>query len=138
MIPSNEEYGANCPKILCIDDDPEISSSISLRLASYDVHVLRAFHGTNGFWVAMTERPDVVITDMKMPLGEGDFIVECLRRNSDTRDIPVVVLTGCRDMATRKRMMELGVSAFLTKPARFDDLVSALSELVDLQEKVYI
>ncbi|MCA9217524.1 MAG: response regulator [Planctomycetales bacterium] len=138
MSLSSSELGPNCPKILCIDDDPEISSSLSIRLAPYDVEVLRAYHGMNGFWLAMTERPDVVITDMKMPQGDGDYIVECLRRNSDTQSIPVIVLTGCRDVATRKKMMALGVTAFFTKPAPFEELVEALSSVIDLREKVYV
>ncbi|MCA9264021.1 MAG: response regulator [Planctomycetales bacterium] len=122
------------PVILCIDDDPEISRSIELRLRPYRVQVLRAFHGMHGFWLAMTEHPDVIITDINMPQGQGDYIVECLKRNAETSDIPVYVLSGRRDESLKKRMRQLGVEDYLTKPCDADALLAAIEQFVELEE----
>jgi DNA-binding response OmpR family regulator len=123
------------PTILCIDDDPQIPEAIQLRLRSYEVNVLCAYHGMHGFWLAMTERPDLVITDMRMPQGQGDYVVECLRNNSDTSTIPVIVLTGQRKSEVQQRLHGLNVEAVFTKPVRFDELQAAIEQHVPLRKQ---
>ena len=135
---TNEAYGirgADWPTILCIDDDPQIPEAIALRLSQYEVNVLSAFHGMHGFWLAMTDRPDLIITDVRMPQGAGDYVVDCLRNNSDTRDIPVIVLTGQSDAKLEGRMRHLGVDEYFTKPVHFDTLREAIQKYVSLKER---
>jgi two-component system, OmpR family, response regulator RpaA len=120
------------PTLLSIDDDPQISEAIAARLNLYEINVLCAYHGMHGFWMAMTHRPDLIITDVRMPQGNGDYVVDCLRNNSDTRDIPVIVLTGQRDQQLEARMRGLGVSDYFTKPAAFELLAEAIHRLIRL------
>ena len=126
---------AAAPTVLCIDDDPQVSEVINLRLRSYEVNVLRAFHGMHGFWLAMTERPDVIVCDMRMPQGTGEYVVDCLRRNSDTQQIPVIILTGQRDPALECKMRGLGVAEYLTKPVLFDELLEAIGRYITLADR---
>ena len=128
--------GVEQPTVLCIDDDPEISRVIDLRLQDYGVNVLRAYHGMHGFWLAMTERPDVIITDINMPQGEGDYVVECLKRNSETNEIPIFVLSGTKDESLIRRMITLGVERYLTKPLHLDELTEALKPYIRLTKDV--
>ena len=121
------------PVILCIDDDPEISRTIELRLRDFDAEVLSAFHGMQGFWLAMTEQPDLIITDVKMPQGTGDYIVECLKRNTETRHIPVLVLSGSREVGLKQHMLSLGVEHFFAKPCAADELLDAIRQFVELE-----
>lgn len=121
------------PTILCIDDDPQISEAISLRLNEYEVNVLSAAHGMHGFWLAMTNRPQLVITDVHMPQGVGDYIVECLKHNSDTCQIPIIVLTGLRDAGLENRLRHGGADDFLVKPVPFEVLQAAIEKYVPLQ-----
>ena len=67
------------PKILCIDDDPDISQAIKFQLEPYGVDVFRAFDGMPGYWTALTTRPDVIICDMVMPDGEGNYLLSRFR-----------------------------------------------------------
>jgi two-component system, OmpR family, response regulator RpaA len=127
--------GRHWPAVLCIDDDPHIVRTIELRLRDYEVEVLSAFHGMQGFWHAMTRRPDLIITDVRMPQGGGDYLVQCLRRNSDTRSIPVIVLTGRRDPELQRRMHQLGAQEFITKPVPFQDLLQVIGKHVPLRER---
>ena len=122
------------PIILCIDDDPQIVETISLRLRSYHVEVLSAYHGMHGFWLAMTAHPDLIVTDMRMPQGEGDYVVECLKNNSDTSQIPVIVLTGQKDPKLESRMRALGVQEYCTKPMQFGELRKKMSKYITLVE----
>lgn len=57
------------PTVLAVDDDPDISQALRLRLCAHGVNVLRAFNGMQGYWMALKESPDVIITDFKMPEG---------------------------------------------------------------------
>jgi len=123
------------PTLLCIDDDPQIPEAIRLRLRDYEVEVLCGFHGTHGFWLAMSERPDLVITDLRMPQGHGAYIVECLRNNSETRDIPVIVLTGQRGPEATQKVCQLDVQAFLTKPVLFEQLLAVIQQHIPLRPR---
>jgi DNA-binding response OmpR family regulator len=123
------------PTILCIDDDPQIPESISLRLNGYEVNVLSACHGMHGFWLAMTNRPQLVITDVSMPQGAGDYVVDCLRHNSDTREIAIIVLTGLRDPQWEARMRHAGADEYLVKPVHFDQLLKVIEKHVVLNER---
>jgi two-component system, OmpR family, response regulator RpaA len=129
---------ADWPTILCIDDDPQIPESISLRLNQYEVNVISACHGMHGFWLAMTNRPRLVITDVNMPQGAGDHVVDCLRNNSDTREIPIIVLTGQRDPQLEARMRHSGADEYLIKPVHFDKLRAAIFKYVPLHERNWI
>jgi DNA-binding response OmpR family regulator len=129
--------GADWPTLLTIDDDPQISETITARLSQYEVHVLCAFHGMHGFWLAMTNRPKLIITDVRMPQGSGDYVVDCLRNNSDTREIPIIVLTGQRDSQVEARMMRLGVTDFFIKPALFEQLTAAIRKHIPLKERTW-
>ena len=57
------------PTVLCIDDDPHVSEVIQDWLEAYEVKLLKAFFGTQGIWMAVTQKPDVIITDLRMPKG---------------------------------------------------------------------
>jgi DNA-binding response OmpR family regulator len=126
---------AEWPTLLCIDDDPQIAEVLKLRLSQYEVNVLCAYHGMHGFWLAMTNRPDLIVTDVKMPQGSGDYVVDCLRNNSDTHDIPVMVLTGQRDSATESALRRLGVQEYFTKPVPFEQLRDAMRKYIQLEDR---
>ena len=123
------------PKVLCIDDDPDVSRAIQLRLDNFEVEVIPAFFGTQGLGLAVTEKPDVIITDLKMPQGGGEYLLECLKCNAKTVDIPVIVLTGKSDENLPARMYRLGAAKLLKKPIAFDELVQELRRYIELRER---
>jgi DNA-binding response OmpR family regulator len=127
---------ANRATVLCIDDDPQISESIALRLRSFDVEVLRAFHGTHGLWLAKRKLPELVITDMRMPQGGGNYIIQCLRQHAATRAIPIIVLTGQRNPQLEATARQLGINDFLTKPVQFAELRAAIQKIIPLREDI--
>lgn len=127
--------GRAVPTILCIDDDPDVSGAIERRLGKFDVHLIRAFHGMHGYSEALRHKPDVIVMDLRMPNGDGATILECLRRNRQTAEIPVIVLTGIRDRRHRQRVMDLGADRFLRKPIHVDELTRELSRFVELRER---
>lgn len=120
-------------RILCVDDDPDISRSIQFRLGDYRVVVRRSFFGTQGYSEAVKYSPDLIIMDHAMPNGDGQYLLETLRQNQHTADIPVIVLTGMRDDTLRTRMLAMGANQFLNKPIRFEDLFNVINRLVPLK-----
>jgi CheY-like chemotaxis protein len=80
-------------KVLCIDDDPVIARSIAVRLQPYGIEVKEADNGTQGYLMAVTDQPDLILLDLKMPNGEGNYVLSKLKDNEHTREIPVIILT---------------------------------------------
>jgi len=122
-------------KVLCIDDDAEISSAITARLRRHGLDVLRAFSGMQGYWMALESRPDVVVTDLSMPDGEGNYIIGRLKSHPLTERTPIIVLAGQTNPAVKRHILGLGVDAYLTKPMDWTQLVNALRRHIDLPER---
>ncbi len=129
---SETNPGRRMPKILCIDDDPEISKILKFRLERYGVDVLRAFNGMQGYWTALDMRPDMIILDMVMPDGSGNYIFGRLRSHPLTEKVPVLMLTGVNTPGVRRQMFGLGVDAYLTKPIDFIALLEHVRQYVPL------
>lgn len=123
------------PVILSVDDDPDISRSIELRLGEYRVKVLRAFFGVQGCWDAITQAPDLIIMDLAMPNGDGKFVLESLRRNPKTAHVPIIILTGMRDRHLKEDVLNSGADQYLTKPIRFDDLLHEISRFITIEKR---
>ncbi len=122
------------PKILCIDDDPEISKIMKLRLEPYGINVLRAFNGMQGYWTALDMRPDLIILDMVMPDGGGNYIFGRLKTHPLTAKTPVLMLTGLNTPGVRRQMFGLGVDGYLTKPIDFDALLEYIRQYIPLPD----
>ena len=126
------------PKVLIVDDDRNILQVFTISLGAYGVDVITAENGMNGFTIALTEEPDVIVTDYTMPGGSGDYFIGRLKREPETRDIPVIVLTGRKfegqeDMALKRDMLGRGGAvAYLSKPVALDALLGELQKHVTL------
>lgn len=133
------EHAAPCrtPTVLCIDDDPLVSEVIQDRLDAYEVKLLRAFFGTQGIWMAVTQKPDVIITDLRMPQGDGATVIECLKRNVQTAAIPIIVLTALHEPGLRRQLERIGASRHLTKPIHFNDLLGELQRHIEIRPKPF-
>jgi CheY-like chemotaxis protein len=125
------------PTILCIDDDPHVSEVIQDRLEAYEAKLLRAFFGAQGIWMAVTEKPDVIITDLRMPQGDGATVIECLKRNRQTAAIPVIVLTALHEPGLQRELERIGASTYLAKPIHFNDLLRELQRHIEVRPKPF-
>lgn len=134
--PAPTETGAaRRPCLLCIDDDPDVSRAIALRLSTYGIDVVRALDGTSGFYKSLECNPDVILTDMVMPNGEGNYVFGRLRSHPLTKDIPIVVITGQAHAGLKREMFALGAEAYLQKPIRFNELLGILRRYIALPDQ---
>jgi CheY-like chemotaxis protein len=129
------DRSAQSPVVLCIDDDPQVSEVIRDRLNDYEVKLLAAFSGMQGLWLAAINKPDVIITDLLMPMGDGATLIECLKKNGKTASIPIIVLTAKCESDIQRRMKKIGANGFLNKPVLFNDLLEELRRYIKVQPK---
>jgi len=123
------------PWVLHIEDDADLSAALKIRLEAHGVAVVRAFDGMEGYRNAFTHAPDVIILDIQMSNGSGDYVLRRLKENPVTENMPVIVLTGKGDQALRRKMLNLGADRFLTKPLDFAELLDELKKHVDVLAK---
>ncbi len=86
----------------------------------------------DGYFRANTGPANAILLDYSMPVGCGDYILEKLKATPATKHIPVIVITGTRDLSLRRRMLAMGASEFLSKPLSFDELRTALAKHIDI------
>jgi CheY-like chemotaxis protein len=84
------------PRVLVVDDDPDIGMLLSSRFGACGVDTLYASDGINGFRIAYKEEPSVIISDYSMLNGDARYLLWRLRSTPATRNIPVFVITGRR------------------------------------------
>jgi CheY-like chemotaxis protein len=125
------------PTVLCIDDDPHVSEVIQDWLVAYEVRLLKAFFGTQGIWMAVRQKPDVIITDLRMPQGNGATVIECLKRTVQTAAIPVIVLTALHEPGLQRELERIGASRYLTKPIHFNELLGELLQHIEIRPKPF-
>jgi len=111
-------------RVLLVDDEPDFLSVVRMRLSKGGYDVVCAHHGRDALEKMKLKRPDVIVTDVMMPVMDGvDFFQE-LQSNTETRKIPIIVMTVKDKLEESFRAV--GVSDFVTKPFEVDDLVGKI------------
>ncbi len=123
-------------RLLCIDDDPTIAKAITLRVQPYGIEVKSAENGTAGFYTGLRERPDLILLDLNMPQGEGNYVLSRFRDHPLTKDIPIVILTVETNAGVRREMISHDASGFLTKPVRWKEFFMELARWIPLPKRL--
>ena len=102
--------------ILVVDDEADITALVAYHLAKAGYRVSTAANGTDALRAATEQRPDVVVLDLMLPGLSGLDVLQALRKQEETRDVGVIMLTARREEADRIRGLSLGADDYLTKP----------------------
>lgn len=107
-------------KILLIEDNQDVRENTAeiLELAGYKVFT--AENGKVGVTAAQTNKPDLIICDIMMPVLDGYGVLHLLGKNQDTASIPFIFLTAKAERSDLRKGMEMGADDYITKP--FDDI----------------
>ena len=116
-------------KVLVADDDPVTRLMVVRSLASVTGAVLQAANGLEALFVVERDDPDLLITDVQMPVLSGFDLIDALRRVDSSRALPVILLSSLKDRSAILRLKEAGISKYLLKPVRPDDLVERVKEV---------
>ena len=117
-------------RVLVVDDDDVISQLITVNLELEGLEVSQCADGLEALERIGEWRPHVVTLDVMMPRLGGFELVQRLRSDPATADIPVVMVTGRAAAADLARGTELGVDAYVTKPFEPTDLVATVMRLL--------
>ena len=117
-------------RILVIDDEPDSLEVVMILLEMYDVQVLTATNGQEGLEAAKQFRPLFIISDLSMPEMSGWEMLDALKRDRTTLDIPVIALTAHAMEGDRNRAIAAGFHNYLTKPLRPDTFIRDLLDVV--------
>jgi len=132
--------GGQCPpaapraSILCINRDPGLADAIEDRVSDLPVDVLRARDGMQGYWLAISKSPALIVTDLRMTNGHGGEIIESVKENPQTRDIPVIVVANHDYPGLQRHAERMGATHCFQKPLEVAALLDAVSEVFALSE----
>ena len=116
------------PRILVVDDDPNIRELLLQELTETGYQVRLASNGREAIRLVREERPDLVLLDVMMPEMNGFDVAAVLKNDPQTMDIPIVILSIVQD---RDRGFRLGVDRYLTKPIDTDLLFREIGTLIE-------
>lgn len=102
-------------KILFIEDDPGLQDALKESLANAPYDFFSAFDGEEGFRQSKERQPDLILLDLILPKISGQAVLADLKKDSKTKDIPVVVLTNLEDPKHIEEVLRLGANAYLVK-----------------------
>ena len=117
-------------KVLVVDDEVHIVNVVAVKLRNNDYEVIMAENGQEAFELACEELPDIIVTDLQMPIMTGVELVEKLRQTESTKDIPVIMLTA-RDFSIEDGKKEkLNISDCLAKPFSPRELLKSIENVL--------
>lgn len=116
-------------KILAVDDEKHIVRLVQVNLERQGYEVVTANDGREALEKVESEKPDLVVLDVMMPYMDGFEVLQNLRRNANTRDIPVIMLTAKAQDADVFRGWQSGVDCYLTKPFNPMELISFVKRI---------
>ena len=110
------------PKILLVEDNEMNRDMLSRRLERKGHRVVVAQDGRQGYLLAHSERPDLILMDLSLPVMDGWEVTRLLKSNGSTRHIPIIVLTAHALVSDREKAFEAECDDYDTKPVEFGRL----------------
>jgi len=122
-------------RILIVDDEPNIVTSLEflMRGSDYDVRVAR--NGEQALRLAESFRPDIVVLDVMMPHRSGFEVCQKIRENPVLGDVKIVMLTAKGRDVEKEKGLDLGANAYITKPFSTKELMNTVRGLLPRSER---
>jgi two-component system cell cycle response regulator DivK len=117
-------------RILLVEDNEMNRDMLSRRLIKRGHDVVMAFDGPAGIAAASTERPDLILMDISLPIMDGWEATRVLRAQAETASIPVIALTAHAMETDRQRSLEVGCDDYDTKPVDLTRLLGKIDALL--------
>lgn len=132
---TDETADNDAPLILVVEDNPEVAEFIC-HILSPDYRCITASDGKTGLDITMNEMPELIITDLMMPVMNGLEMCRQLKKHLPTSTIPVILLTAKDDMDTELESIQLKIDAFIPKPFQPAILLSRIEQLLSSKKQM--
>lgn len=123
-------------RILIVDDEPDIVKTTKYLLESEGYEVFSADNGKDGLERLNEVRPDLVLLDLRLPDMSGFQITTKMRSSAEYKNIPIIVISGMDDLATRHIAAKHETLGFIAKPIDTERLKYYIRDLLGEQKKV--
>lgn len=117
--------------ILVVDDERDTRHFLRLTLQLSDFEVFEAEDGIDALQKVKTHQPDLMLLDVMMPNMDGLEVCRRLRKDPQTADLPIVIVSAKTSVEAVKAGLEAGATRYLTKPIMRDNLLETIREVLD-------
>jgi two-component system cell cycle response regulator DivK len=118
------------PKILVVEDNETSREMLARRLDRKGFAVVTAADGEQGYALAQSESPDLILMDISLPGIDGWQVIELLKSEAATREVPLIILTAHALVNDRARADEIGCKDYFSKPVDFKQLLGTIDRLL--------
>src|SRR5262245_58065597 len=119
-------------KILIVEDHSDSANMLAVMLSMKGYETCYAENGEDGFHLALTEKPDLVLTDLEMPTANGVDLIRMLRATKETAHLPVIAMTAYRTIRV-EAARRAGANGVHYKPIKFDQLHALIEQFLPVQ-----
>ena len=127
------ENGYNAT-ILIVDDSRTVIASLKKTLQQGGFSTITAINGEEGVQMAKQHKPNMILMDLVMPGINGFQATRMIRRDPETENIPIIIISGNEQASEKFWGTRIGASGFLPKPITRDKLFEVIAEILDLEE----
>jgi CheY-like chemotaxis protein len=117
-------------KVLLVEDNEMNRDMLSLRLIRRGFDVVFAVNGKQGVDLARSEKPDIILMDMSLPIMDGWEATRSVKSDDATRSVPVIGLTAHAMSGDREKAIDAGCDDYDTKPVELDRLIGKIERLL--------
>jgi DNA-binding response OmpR family regulator len=122
-------------KILTVDDSKTIRMIVRKAFSPYNCELFEGENGVEGLAIANREKPDLIILDITMPVMTGIEMLGKLKKETDLKNIPVIMLTAESGKDNVMKIVKMGVCDYVVKPFKGDQLLDRAKAILKLKSK---
>ncbi len=117
-------------RVLVIDNEPNVQKLVKVNLTASGYEVLVTGDGETGLKLARSERPGLILLDLRMLGMSGWDVLKALKTDSQLHNIPVIVMTASVRTNQEERALHEGATAYMTKPFAVEELLSQVKKAI--------
>ncbi len=117
-------------KVLIVEDHPDLVDRLTRQLKRLGFAVISADNGMRGVEKAITEKPDLILMDIMMPVMDGREATRIIRSNKKTKNIPILATTAITEKSQLRECIEAGCNDYIIKPFTFEKLQCKIQDYI--------
>jgi len=130
IVQSTESRPATLPRVLVVDDDRRVLELLEVAYTSHGFRVITAADGHEAMQKALTDRPDLLVLDVRLPRKSGLEVCELLRRDPEENHLPIILVSAAGETDARLRGFSAGADDYMSKPFSPKELIARSRRLL--------